>query len=174
MIYIIISLIIIAALIYLTVAASKKSAKLRKYRLINILLGSLGALTVIGSYLTGYLLINNSKNDPEWASWASDMFNIYFDLTVKVLLILLIAVIVSSLLSLTNKKSRGGFFRKIRLITPIAISALLLIITYFYAPATSNTVLPLQVFVYLAGIGEALVMRFAYAIEYTIDIKTEN
>ena len=79
MIYIIISLIIIAAFIYLTVAASKKSAKLKTYRLINASLGILGMLILIGSYLIGYLSINNSKNDPEWAAWAGDMFNIYFD-----------------------------------------------------------------------------------------------
>ncbi len=173
MIFIIISLIIIAAYIYLTAATSKKSAKLKTYRLINASLGILGALIVIGSYLIGYLSINNSKNDPEWACWAGDMFNIYFDLTIKVLLILLAAVIVSSLLSLTNKKSQGGFFRKIRLITPIAISAILLVITYFYAPATDNAVLPLHVFIYFAGIGESLVMRFAYAVEYTLDIRTK-
>jgi len=178
MIFIIISVILIAALIYLTVAASKNQKKIDTYRTINTVLGILGVLTVIGSYFTGYLSINSAKNDPEWASWAGDMFYVFFDLTARVYIILFFAVIISSLLSLTNKKSRGGFFSKIRIITPVAISALLLLITYFYAQVTKNDILPIHVFVYIAGVGEAMAMRLVYTVEYTVQIlknrKTEK
>lgn len=174
MIFIIISVILIAAFIFLTVAASKNPKKIGTYRAVNTAAGIIGVLILIGSYLTGYLSINSENNDPEWASWAGDMFYIYYDLTIRVFLILFALVIVSTLLSLTNKKSRDGFFRKIRIITPVAISVLLLLITHFYAPATANDVLPLHVIIYFSGIGEALAMRFAYTLEYTLDIAAKK
>ena len=174
MIFIIFSVILIAALIYLTAAASKNQKKLGTYRAVNTAAGILGVLIVTGAYLVGYFSIKSAKNDPEWASWAGDMFYIYYDLTVRVFLILLAVVIISSLLSLANKKTRGGFFYKIRVITPVAVSALLLLITYFYAPTTANEVLPLDLFIYLSGIGEALAMRLAYTLLYTLDIKKQR
>lgn len=170
MIFLIISLILLAALIYLTVAASLKPKHLKLFRMIDTIVASAGAAIALGSYIIATFMINNASEDEIWIEWAHDMFVGFFNLALPVLLVLFGIIVISTLTSIAAKRSRGGFTSKVRVITPIAVSALLLIITYFYAPATANSTVPLDIFIYIAGIGMALAMRLTYTLEYTVQI----
>jgi hypothetical protein len=174
MIFIIISIILLAALIYLTIAASMKPKKLRLFRTANTIVGAVGIALTLGSYLIATLSINSATNEKEWAAWARDMFVGFFNLALPVFLVLFSIIVLSSIISMADKKSRGVFSVKLRTITPIAVSALLLIIAYFYAPATANQTLPLDIFIYIAGIGTALAMRLTYTAEYTVQMMAKD
>ncbi len=168
MIFIIISIILLAALIYLTVAGSFGAKRLKQFCLINTIVGAAGAVLALGAYFVALASINNDSAGNEWTSWASDMFVGFFNLALPVFLVLFAVIVLTSLTSLANKRLLKGFMAKLRVITPIAVSALLLIITYFYAPATANETVPLDLYIYIAGIGLALAMRLTYAVEYTV------
>lgn len=168
MIFVIISLILLAALIYLTVAGSLGGKRLKQFCLINTIIGVAGAVLTLGAYLVAVATINNASVDAEWSAWASDMFVGFFNLALPVFLVLFSVIALSSITAMASKRLLKGFMAKLRVITPIAVSALLLIITYFYAPATANETVPLNLYVYIAGIGLALAMRLTYAVEYTV------
>lgn len=168
MTFIIISLILLVALIYLTVAGSLGGKRLKQFCLINTIIGGAGAGLTLGAYLVAVASINNASADAEWIAWASDMFVGFFNLALPVFLVLFAVIALTSLTSLANKRLLKGFTAKLRVITPIAVSALLLIITYFYAPATANETVPLDLYVCIAGIGMAIAMRLTYTVEYTV------
>ena len=65
MIFVIISLILLAALIYLTVAGSLGGKRLKQFRLINTIIGGAGAVLTLGAYLVAVASINNASADAE-------------------------------------------------------------------------------------------------------------
>ena len=67
-----------------------------------------------------------------------------------------------------QKKKIGKFQIKIRKIFSVVSSAAVLTLAVIYAPIIANKIFPLDVLVFIAGIGQALAMRLTYVLEYTV------
>ncbi len=174
MLYFVVLPAILALFIYLTVTAERHPDRIKKYRLINLSLGSIGIIVLLATMFIGSALIDGSGQSDSWISWAFDMFSIYFKISISVFVFMLVILLLTTLLSIFDKKTRGGYPEKIRLITSIAASVILLLITFLYSPATENDYLPLDVLIVISGIAEAFAMRLTYALEYTVRLRKND
>ncbi len=174
MLYFIVLPAVLILFVLLTVRAEKQPEKLKKYRLVNFILGASGILTLATVFMIGLVSIKNSDSTESWHSWAFDMFTIYFKISLPLLTLLLGTLLLTALISMFDKKTRGGYPEKIRLITSIAASSLLMLIAFFYSPVTENDGLPLDVMIVISGIAEAFAMRLTYALEYTVRLRKND
>ncbi len=171
MMYFFILLIVASVLIYLTTIGELRSEKAQKLRILNLTIGIIGLVILIASLVCGVISINISGLGEEWISWAKDMYLFYFGISLPFLFVFISAISAASAAAFFDKKVQGGYPHKVRIITSVASSAVLLIIALFYSDMIKNKNLSLDIFVLAAGLGEALAMRLTFALEYTLQIR---
>ena len=168
MINIIISILIIVGFITLSILGDKNPKKITAYKNVNLIFGIVGIILFAGAYFFGRFTITSVSRDATWVEWAGNMFGIYFSLALPLFAICLGAITIYYLISLVQKKKIGNFQIKIRKIFSLVSSAAMLTLAVIYAPIIANKIFPLDVLVFIAGIGQALAMRLTYVLEYTV------
>ena len=162
MIFLIFSAILTVFLIAVTVLEQKKPSRLWKW--LNLALGACGVLTVLLCRIIGESMISSVFRTETWQSWARDMFAGHYSVSLPVLGVLGGILLISVLISLSEKKKSvtGAFLRRS---VGIPASAVLLLLALLYASVTANESVPLETLVFLSGVGEALILRLVYALE---------
>lgn len=162
MIFLVFSAILTVFLIAVTVLEQKKPSRLWKW--LNLALGAGGVLTVLLCRIIGESMISSVFRTETWQSWARDMFAGHYSVSLPVLGVLGGILLISVLISLSEKKKSvtGAFLRRS---VGIPASAVLLLLALLYASVTANESVPLETLVFLSGVGEALILRLVYALE---------
>ena len=162
MIFLVFSAILTVLLIAVTVLEQKKPSRLWKW--LNLALGACGVLTVLLCRIIGESMISSVFRTETWQSWARDMFAGHYSVSLPVLGVLGGILLISVLISLSEKKKSvtGAFLRRS---VGIPASAVLLLLALLYASVTANESVPLETLVFLSGVGEALILRLVYALE---------
>lgn len=163
MIYLISSLILLFALTAVTVLESKKPSPVWKW--LNLALSAAGLLTVILCCVIGESLISGSTQSETWMEWARDMFRQHYAVSLPVLGVLGGILLLSWLLSLTEKREKSHTGAFLRRAVGIPASAAILLLAPLYAFMTANDSVPLDTLILISGIGEALILRLLYALE---------
>lgn len=163
MIFLVFSAILTVFLIAVTALEQKKPSRLWKW--LNLALGACGVLTVLLCRIIGESMISSVFRTETWQSWARDMFAGHYSVSLPVLGVLGGILLISVLISLSEKKKKsvtGAFLRRS---VGIPASAVLLLLALLYASVTANESVPLETLVFLSGVGEALILRLVYALE---------
>lgn len=163
MIYPISALLLALFLTAVTVLEHKKPSGI--WKRINLGLFLAGILIVAVCRVTAGAMISSSGQTETWMEWAHDMLSQHYAISFPVLAVLSGILLVSWLLSLTEKRRRSTTGLFLRRTVGLLSSAALLLLAPLYAFMTENTSVPLETLILLSGIGEALMLRLTDALE---------
>ena len=110
-------------------------------------------------------MISSSGQTETWIEWARDMFFEHYSVSFPVLMVLLGILLVSWLLSLSEKRRKSVTGMFLRRTVGILASCTLLLLAPLYAFTTENDIVPLETLILISGIGEAMIFRLVYALE---------
>lgn len=168
MMYILFSVILIAGLIFLSFPPKKFISKkfLKITFAVNIVLASLGAVILSVSFFICRHFTSSELFEAEWCAWAKDIMRGYYSVSLPLFLVLLFILLLSALISYGEKPEKRKKNARLRSMTSIASSAIMLFISFFYSFLTANATFPLDAFVLLFGAAFALLLRLVYIPEY--------
>lgn len=168
MMYILFSVIIIAGLIFLSFPPKKLiSKKFLKITLaVNIVLASVGAIIFSVSFFICRHYTSSELFDAEWRAWAGDIMMGYYSVSLPLFLVLLFTLLLSVLLSYAEKPEKRKKNARLRSLTSVASSTIMLFISFFYSFLTANATFSLDTYVLLFGVAFALLLRIVYIPEY--------
>jgi len=119
-------------------------------------------------------MIDRSSQSETWMAWARDMFAQHYRVSLPVLGVLFGALLISWLLSLTEKRKKSVTALFLRRTVGVLASCALLLLAPLYAFMTSNEFVPLETLILVSGIGESLIFRLLYALEGFFGEKRRN
>ena len=162
--YIIISLLLCSAFAAFAFIRKRKKDKLKLLCIVDSSLALCGGVLC----LVSYLLIRSALSSSEgtFADWLGDMVKVFYRIDVPVFAVLILVVFIPAFLSWADKKLRSGFSYAIRQAASVFAPAFMLILGGFYSVITKNSTVPCDVYIRLMTLGQALVFRALYAVEY--------
>lgn len=175
MTYLPLAILLTVALLFLTFLGERKTAQnqssLKCLAIWNAALTTVGFLLSVVIHIKAASTLANASLDANFASWASDMFDIWYQIALPTATVLLVITTIASILPLADKKQRTGVASKIRVMTACASSVLLLLLAPFYGFMTENDTVPLYQYILWSGVGMALTMRLSCTLEYLVRIR---
>lgn len=168
MVYLFFALLLFFGILILTAAGEneKGRAKPRFFFLVNLAASAAGGILAAVTLLSARYSIFRDGFDAEFSGWAWDMLTVYCRLSYLPAAVFLGIGILSFVFAAADPKQRTGFSMKVRLASMVTFSGVLLLLPPMYAFLTVNDQLPLDVYILLTGIAQALLMRAPFLIEY--------
>lgn len=130
----------------------------------NSALAFVGAMLFVVSAVLSRSVVKSS--DGNTVEWAGGMLQTFFEMSLPVFAVLFVLIMIPALLAWWDAHSRSGMRYVLRSAASFFASALILTLGGFYSVTVRNTSLHLSEVVYLASLGEALLFRALYALEY--------
>lgn len=163
MIYLFFALLLTIGLTAITILENRSPSPV--WSRLNLGLAAAGCVSVLLCRILAGSMISASGQSDTWNEWARDMFFQHYSVSLPVLLVLLGILLVSWLLSLSEKRKKSVTALFLRRTVGILASCTLLLLAPLYAFTTENNIVPLETLILISGIGEALIFRLVYALE---------
>jgi len=167
---------ILLTFVFLTLTVFAETGRgrnhLRPLFFVNLALASGGVLLLAGTFFAARSTITGGGFDEEFIGWAWDMFAVFFRLSLIPTAFFFIIALLSCFVAAFDRKQRSGFPLKLRLSSFVVFSLIPLLLAPMYSFMTVNESVALDSYVLLTGIGEALLLRAPFLIEYGRRIRT--
>lgn len=162
--YIVISVLLCAAFVSFAFIRKRKNEKLKLLCVVDSSLALCGGVLCLVSYLLMHSALSSANGT--FAEWLGDMAKVFYSIDIPVFAVLILAVFIPAFLSWADKKLRTGFSYAIRQAASVFAPAFMLILGGFYSVIVKNSTVPCDVYIRLMTLGQALVFRALYAVEY--------